>query len=421
MNRTLAAVAATMALLSPATAEAAVDLAGTTVLQGAGAGVTQIELDRPATLDKTALRVDGEGSFAGFALVAEGDDPERPVLTGGRVRAAGVRDRTFMMSANAAIDDFTDAVEVPAGRYRLYLLADRPATVRLAAGDRAGERALSTLRPVRFDLRRPPVQFLPHGFTGVGDHATLGGPGLMLGVLSDVYSAMTVDNTTACWFEGEEAAANPVAFAPGCPGASRRLSTNTVYFNPSRGGNGSTAIALTSEGGVFGQGYGIASASVRESIAYDAMWLTLDRSPWEEGAPAADATASVAPATGGTSAASGGRAASGAASSPVASGVPAAAPVGKGSALRVSVPRTSRSVFLRSGLRVAVSGVQGTQRLRALLGRRTVAVGSARSRGGRAVVVLRLTRSGRRAVGTTRGPLRLTVVGAGITRRVTLR
>jgi hypothetical protein len=419
MNRTVPAILAAAGFLIPGvSAHAAEDLAGTTVLAGAGAGVAQVELAQPATLDRAALRVDGSGSFAGFALVAEGDDLKRPILTGGRIRAAGVPDQTFMMSGNATLQDFGPTVDVPAGRYRLYLLADRPATVRLGVAGRSGERTLDALRPVPFDQRRPSVRYLPQGASGVGDHATLGGPGLMLGALTTVYTATAADITTACWYQGEASSGDPSAFAPGCPTAPQRTVFNTVNADPSAVANRSTAIAVTSDGGVFGQGFGVVSAGVRDSFEYEAMWLTFDRSPWEDAraaAPSAEPAGSAATTTGAPSAPS----AAPAQAMPVGGGAPSRTGTAAGPAMTVKA--VTRRALLRAGLAVTVRGATGVVRLRAVLAGRTVAVGSARASGGRAEVVLRPTRAGRRALSRARGPITLTVTGGGLSRRVALR
>ena len=94
--------------------------------------------------------------------------------------------------------------------------------------------------------------------------------------------------------------------------------------------------------------------------------------------------------------------------------------VANGGGAALSVRKLPLRKALARGLRVTVTGASGKVKLSAKQGRRTVARGTARAKGGKAVVTLRFTKAAKRRLRGAR-TVTLKIQGAGARRSVTLK
>jgi hypothetical protein len=254
-------------------------LAGTVVLSGRTTGYVNVRLPAPAGLDNPAAGRSGAtfaggGRHVGFFLMD--DRPNGVRLLGGH--AEGSRLTAYMHPLQGLADGPT--FRLPAGNYRLYLLADgAPATVTLRLKGLGGRVALTPSRRVPSELRSPAATVAPPVGANVaygGAEGTLPGRGVAFDFLRTVNTQFTASNTQLCFYT-EKPPAAPLAYAPGCPRA-LFASTLTVV---SPGGVGTTEGAAFSASadlpaGQYAQGFNIVAVAVADSFRYTAGFFSYE-------------------------------------------------------------------------------------------------------------------------------------------------
>jgi hypothetical protein len=261
-------------------------LAGQTVLAGSASGKVAVRLDRPATFavptgaDAGGLHVTGQGRFTGFALVADGTDPNRVMISGGKVANGLPAEHPLTDAAMLAITHTTalplgaSSWEIPAGDYHLYLIADgSPVTVTLTFGNQTGSTRLTPTEPVAADLARPGNRFTGQGVHGGGATGRLRGPGLLTQLAATLHKPTLAQNFTHCFYPGEQAAAS-ATYGPGCPGSSGGSVVLTNVDNTDRALVLHIAAFGPGRAETVGQGYSLSDAGVTEHIEFNALWLT---------------------------------------------------------------------------------------------------------------------------------------------------
>jgi hypothetical protein len=147
-----------MALAAPAHA-AWPALAGTTTIEGSQTGYATVRLDRPLELDLfdgIPAQVSGGGRFHGAILRRDGGRGEgafHALLLRGDGMEAYEGDALSIWATDEEYESERDTKTMPAGLYRLYLIADgRPTSVRLTL-PLPGSTTVTPEVPVRQTLR----------------------------------------------------------------------------------------------------------------------------------------------------------------------------------------------------------------------------------------------------------------------------
>ena len=258
---------------------AAVPLAGRTVLSGSATGKVAVRLDTPATFTVPghdlpgSVQVSGPGRLAGLALVADGTDPDRIMLTAGRV-STGIGDSVLASSHSAALTGGTPTWTLPAGSYWLYLIADgAPVTVTLTLDGPPGSTTLTPTVPVSSRIAQPQPRYLPQGSQTGGELGTLTGPGLVLQLTTTLHPLTVAQNLMHCLYLGQNA--HTALHAPGCPDADIRLSAQLLNTNTDRVLVYSSAAGHRDVPDDIAQGYSLTNAGLNEHITNTSLWLTL--------------------------------------------------------------------------------------------------------------------------------------------------
>jgi hypothetical protein len=270
------------------------ELARTTVVTGARPAWMAVRLPAPATVATTFdstpdLEVKGRGRFVGFALVP--DDPEVPVLLGGRLPKSSGNFHLLMpilgqIFHSGILQLYGERTTMPAGDYRLYLLPDgAPATVRLTLRGLTGRTILRPSSPARYVLETPEV-YSPEqtpNYYSAGTVAALDSRGLIFQALWVRLNAHLEGIYHFCWYDKAELEEQittqvvppQVQYGPGCAGPGGGLTEDRrVDLEPH--------VKLYYEGvaplpkGDYGQGFYFATASVVRKVGHVTMWLSYD-------------------------------------------------------------------------------------------------------------------------------------------------
>ncbi|MGH2711363.1 MAG: hypothetical protein ACRDH9_09200 [Actinomycetota bacterium] len=178
-----------------------VQLCKTNTIRGSQPASIDVVIPEDATIStpfgsSPDLDVQGEGRFVGFVLTAI--DTSAPTIIGGRFPAgADARELILPASLYSALGGgnmdflkfYPDVVDLPAGRYRLYLLTDgSPVEVTLRLGELEGSVGLAPTHPADYRLVFPEARVLGGaGVTnqvyGAGSSNTITGTGLLFHAL----------------------------------------------------------------------------------------------------------------------------------------------------------------------------------------------------------------------------------------------
>jgi hypothetical protein len=272
------------------------ELAGTTILTGARAGVVRVRLAQEATIadpvsDPAALRISGPGEFAGFALVAEGiPGREGWVLIGGRVSGASQEVHFLDLGGDWTAPLTASSFTLKPGNYSLYLLpGSGPTEVAIRFG---GIEGASRLRPARSTVfgyeslrsaSTPSVAEQHYTGSAVG---ALGGKGLVFAATWFEAEVHAATSAKTCFWRNEPP--EPHASLPNCgealvlrPGnwsASSHWVDDAPSTEPStRFYSGSWhpfRAGFTKPGARYGVSVAVESASLVRDVNSLAFWLT---------------------------------------------------------------------------------------------------------------------------------------------------
>lgn len=294
---TLSAVCLALAV-SPAASAATTpahppQLGAVTEVVGSRTSSERVRLLRPAHLDRAALKaavtITGAGRARGVALVREGDDAfKRPLLfyvTTSFCGEPGCGPDEDPPATSATRDDTAGdgVLRLPAGMYRLYLIADRDplkVTLRLP-----GQRGKSTIRPTTPAGPGPIVPSngvdvspggAPLAYSGGVDVETRGSESLGIFAM-DARKTKQWAYGIVGFCDYPSSPPDPVGYAPGCPTAPFHTRVHDGVINP-----GVVQFDRSYTGLYYWQGAGLRSfggyitaASVTEKFSGAAFVLDL--------------------------------------------------------------------------------------------------------------------------------------------------
>jgi hypothetical protein len=265
----------------PAATPARVTLGAENTITGSASGKTPVRLDQPARLASLysgadSVQITGDGRFVGFAIVADGTDPHRVMVSGGRLDTSLGEQAVITMNHSFTELESTEDGDwiIPAGDYNLYLIADgTPVSVTLSLDGPTGTTRLAPVTPVASHAARPEARLSPQGTQTGGALSELRGEGLLLQLYATLYSASAFNTLMTCIYDGE--AALTATHTPGCPDSSFRGAP--IVIQPATGRTVSIGVtsAYHGAGGPVAQGYSYSNAGLNESVDYVAMWLSL--------------------------------------------------------------------------------------------------------------------------------------------------
>lgn len=266
-----------------ASAPRRIELGRKNVITGQGPTMARVRLTEPATISnllvpgREDVTVTGRGPLVGFALVEETPSWDGISLVGGRLpRRSGLGNFYFSPSG---LDNTAATVTLPAGDYRLYLLAgQRPVEVSFVLKGLTGRVRLAPKIPVRYEVATPEARLVDgtNNVYGSGADGTLSSTGLLFDFLWVKHSAHANTQYQFCLYEGGERGAAP--YSPGCPAFDDE--DNVVLGDGVVGAGDYTSFFYG--GGVpfapnrYGQGFAMESAAAVEEVGYLGMWLSLD-------------------------------------------------------------------------------------------------------------------------------------------------
>lgn len=225
--------------------EARVTLAGTTRMTGSRTTSAPVRIPRTLRLEpsqfKQSLRISGAGRAIGFVLVQEGRPATaRTMISAMRLSFCGrpgCSDPEPLLTAAARTAEDKGRLVIPAGHYRMYLIADgRPATVAVRLPGLSGSAWLRPTRPATPGVQTPVVA---QSFQqGENQHLQSGGVefdlrathGLGLFAIQADTRYWLGGGAGVCVYDGPPPAA-PLAYAPGCPVASAHMGYPDLFQN----------------------------------------------------------------------------------------------------------------------------------------------------------------------------------------------
>lgn len=273
----------------PAEASARSPLKGLNLISGTRTRVTKVVLPADVTMPLrrlgAAVEVTGGGRAAGFALVAKRPvDGARPFYSYFRAGFCGVEaclatedeSASFLFyEGDTRTDD--DTIELPAGDYLLYVIADGArVTVKLRIPELTGRSRLRPAGRADFEVTEPTVAVHETKSSTVysnGDSFDMSG--------SESFSFNALRIRAAAWGAGQighcvydqQPPPSPVAFAPGCPEGTN-VPVTDAFVTPVP----LTRIYATGAGrtspGIIGHGSWYAAAAAVEEA--DAVGFNLD-------------------------------------------------------------------------------------------------------------------------------------------------
>jgi hypothetical protein len=196
-------------------------LAGSTTIEGSKSGYATVKLDRPVELDMwdgIPLKISGGGRFYGVSLRQEGARGEKgfsAIALLGEGMESFESDRMSPWVSEEDFESERETVTLPAGLYRLHLIADgKPVRATLSL-PLSGSTSVTPNVPVRqttFELPRIEGSG-PRNISSFGGEATMGSEGMWaLRVDLDERNSTRTDIEDCVFAPGETAA----TFGPGC-------------------------------------------------------------------------------------------------------------------------------------------------------------------------------------------------------------
>lgn len=298
-----ATVTAPSSSAAPA-APAPAAVAGVTTVTGSKAAYVDVRVPRQAALRDpmfdegrpSDVQISGDGRFVGFVLVSK---DRKFVLYGGKIPEEFNKSKSFLR-LHLGGEEVGQDVVVPAGDYRLYLLADgKPAKATLRLKGLTGTRALAPTRPADYQLTvpEPDVETSPRAVFAAGADQPVAADSLFLGFLGVVVEQHAASYLSNCYHIGEPEGPSP--YTPPCADTGN---TQPYFFGfPAQGEGGRFVEGLITTIGPVGAGhYGVGSSAITATPAttasYFHFWLGLTPKAAAKPLPAKPAAAPAPPA-----------------------------------------------------------------------------------------------------------------------------
>ena len=306
MRRIMVALSVLLVCMATsAIAHAAPALSGETVIESAQSGYVRVRLDQTPPIDFRAqdnsqFRIEGSGRVIGFVLRSDrppdkGDfvlavlrsNPDVVCPTGGCAANDG-------LSVVAAHNGLTP-LGMPAGDYRLYLLADSaPVRITLTMAKAGGTVRLEPTVVVASQSATLPAR-TPHArpeFAAFGRDILFAQPGMALVSMGWRAAAHAYDRTALCLYAGGTPTTQPgasLAYGPDCAGASHTSITSDNRVATSTSAWQRTALFTTLPGGLFGVGGSVTQAGAASgSPTATAAWIAYEGTEHDVTAPQQD-------------------------------------------------------------------------------------------------------------------------------------
>lgn len=298
------AAAVVAAVVTPAAAAPAKPptLTGTVTVAGSTTGYVSVVLAKAAVLAAglgpeaaAAVRVSGGGAFAGFALKSEVH--EGPFIVGGHSPASAPdADNPEVLTINYGSGGLGGDYELPAGKYRLYLITGgKPTTVRLKFRGLSGTSRLQPTTPTRAVVNGGPLPATAPvpgaGVVYAGGYAVnMTTPFVQFFVNKLDTEVHTETVNRSCLYIGHQPG-GPMPYGPTCasvtesgpafgdgfvfPVSDENVSGGAYY---SWGGAAfrvrEDADEITQD---YGGGFSVTTASIVRATDYSQVWLELER------------------------------------------------------------------------------------------------------------------------------------------------
>jgi hypothetical protein len=279
LSLALAASGATStASAAPAASGPPAAVAGTVTLSGSATAYVPVRLSKAADLvnpfyDRSVPFATGSGRYLGFVL-SDGKPGGLRILAGEQV---GSRLGAYAIGLQGVPAANSPTFPVPAGDYRLYLLADgSPTTVTARFKGLPGATTLRPARRVPYSLLSPALFVSPTGTLAVGGgEGDVSDGGIAFDVLTDVNAQFLASNTTLCFYPTTPPPP-PVGYGPGCPGGGQPAPLTVIA--PGVGASSGGAFGALSDlpEGRYGLGFNRVAAAITDSMKYNVGFLSLD-------------------------------------------------------------------------------------------------------------------------------------------------
>jgi hypothetical protein len=295
----LSLMAVALTALAPAAAADLPSLAGETVISGSTTGFVRVSLPVDVVVDtlaadpSPAFAIPRAGPISGLMLRAEAAPGQTaPFILGLRAserdcfvgetlvtRACKDNERLWL----GGISDDQGRAHLPAGDYRLYLIASGPvARATLKLPELSGKTEFTPVWPVPAKAEAlPTLTGLPaSSYVELGDFGDLASNGLNFVELTDRTDVHAVSLNEACTTLGRHDD-EQLAFHPGCSETEGDGGAgNVVYSAPLPGrGFASVAMLVPHPAGTYGLGGNVITGGVVHSIAGTGLWLPYEPRP----------------------------------------------------------------------------------------------------------------------------------------------
>lgn len=225
-------------------------LTGATTVTGEGASYVDVELPQDVVThgeERPSFALEGEGEFLGFALRAHGGGC---LATFKMFKLGRANEGAYVYGGGC-----TREGALPAGRYRLYFLSERPGRVTFRfPGLEEDESVVAASNPVPLEFKRLPQVSPPlAGYEAFGATSTIENYGFVFSrvVLNQVPPGTSLE---ICHYDHRDEPAG--AYGPGCPGGRSAYKPAPI---PSTGSAEFFVYESGNMAGRYGRGYNVVS------------------------------------------------------------------------------------------------------------------------------------------------------------------
>jgi hypothetical protein len=285
----MGAVLGTLLMAAPAGATVVPELGATTTVTSNGPGWTPFQLKQPVRFDLSSkdghpeAKVKGSGHLVAFLLRHDGDAKSEPGFFGflwePESDEAFVDPTGEISESNFQGDHFW--VDLPAGVYRLYVLADGPASVELKLPGLGPAVTVAADQTATYKSAEIPRMdsFATTNSAVFGMGVNLATKGFVFAEVDAFTDASLVDHSEACEYPPGSDFSGSDAFTTGCPGSPDELSPldpDEYYIPvpPPGFGGGWGFLDLDAAPGRYGLGGNVTEVALPPQIETTAAWMS---------------------------------------------------------------------------------------------------------------------------------------------------